>query len=165
MMGLGFILGATEANATLNSSQDYATNISWRLSDTLTNLGIGGIKVPYTFGGTGVASGTSYTSISGKRKTNWTGWLNQGLAAAILGKVYNKMGLPLGRTVESLTWSVGIGYSVGGFFDPPGQGSIITVGGQGAAAQPRTTNQAAQGVGVIPQRAGGAQAIAPATTW
>jgi hypothetical protein len=163
MMGIGFILGATEANATLNASQDYATNISWRLSDTLTNLGVGGIKVPYTIGGTGVVAGTSYTSKSGARKINYTGWLNQGLAAAILGQVYKKLNLPLGRTVESLTWNVGIGYSVGGIFDPPGQGSIITVGNQPQA--PRAV-PATGTVAGLPERAavGGVHALA-STQW
>ena len=54
LYALGFIFGATEGNATFNvanGNAGYVTNLPWRVKDTLTNLGIGGITANSSSGG------------------------------------------------------------------------------------------------------------------
>src|ERR1019366_3391734 len=83
IMAVGFVMGCTEANATFNNKATpnggYSTNLAWRLADTLSNLGLGGINIPSS------TLPAGYTSIGGAAKINYMGWMNKGLVAAIIG--------------------------------------------------------------------------------
>lgn len=117
LFGLGFVFGATEGQAASHSSTSgYSTNLAWRIKDTLSNLGLGGITVA-----------PGYTSVSAF-KFKPTGFLNKGLAAAIGAWIYKEAKLPYNKEIYKAVFPFGVGYSIGGFFDPRGQSSQPVVG-------------------------------------
>lgn len=109
LYALGFVWGTTEANAKAGAynGKDMTTQLLQRTTDTLTNLGLGGITIAQGF-----------TSASGGMKIQPLGWINKGLAAAIGATVYKDLNLPLATTIHALVFPFGVGYSIGGIFDP-----------------------------------------------
>lgn len=107
LFGLGFVWGASSGRTYSSQNQLQA-----RITQTLSNLGIGGITVAQGF--------TSTSSF----KFNPTGFLNKGLAAAVAAWVYKEAKLPYSREIYKAVFPFGTGYSLGGFFDPPGPGMV-----------------------------------------
>jgi hypothetical protein len=115
LFGLGFVFGATEANAKSNASMNYSSNLAWRIKDTLSNLGIGGVTVA-----------PGYTSVS-SFKFRPTGFVNKGLAAAVAVWIYKEAKLPYHKEIYKAVFPFAVGYSLGGLIDPPT--TAIGVGG------------------------------------
>lgn len=124
LFGLGFVWGATEGQAAAaGPGSNYSTNLAARIRDTLSNLGLGGITVA-----PGVTSVSAF-------KFKPTGFLNKGLAAAIAAWVYKEAHLPYAKEIYKAVYPFGVGYSIGGFFDPStspaGQPVISSIIGAG----------------------------------
>lgn len=113
LFGVGFIWGSTAKQAAAHqgqigpSGQPYSTDIAWRIKDTLSNLGLGGITV---------APGYVSTSNFAFRPL---GFVNKGLAAALGAWIYQEAKLPYHKQIYKAVFPFGVGYAIGGFFDPP----------------------------------------------
>ena len=129
LAAVGFAMGATEANPGANFYQ--------RSANFLSALGIGGVTIPGP-------NGTSYTSVPGQLKFNPTGFLNKGLAAAVILGVGKDLIGTAGTAgkIMKVAYDVGepiaVGYALGGFLDPPPGPLAGATYGAGNASQATT---------------------------
>lgn len=116
---LGFALGATADTNGPNTEWDIKTKFEWyinQLAGRTTGL------QPFT--GVGAPGGEPFTF-------NMWGFLNKFLGVAIIAKIYKELGLPYSTTVHNILWPIGVGGTIGGFFDP---------GDPRAASRPSSSN-------------------------
>jgi len=111
LFATGFIFGATEAASanghysSLNTTDDPNAGLYFRISDAIAFTTGQQVSI------NGHISGGSFTFKP-------TGFLNKGLAVAVGAWVYKEAKLPYAKEIYKAAYPFGIGYSVGGFFDP-----------------------------------------------